>query len=281
MELEGRCPIKTFFRWMKKIKFPQSYYITQLHGGNVEHIRKKARIDQYIRRNQYKKAEVLFRQLENEFKEKKLIDYCPENKQYFLTMRVIFEKELHQLLLERNKRKLEQALLYTIPEYPNKKLEDRLLLRQEIKVLNNLAIGYAQQKKYKKALAIWEKVIQSYQNNYLYGYTEYDAYNLILVNYVSIMGNNQEYKKSTEKAYESIKHFIQQGTMERVVRCCYYVVWNREQEMLGEKGMIQKESACQRKLCQAAAIAKMLNNSFYIDFLKEYESTFFEKTKNQ
>ena len=95
------------------------------------------------------------------------------------------------------------------------------------------------------------------------------------------MGNNQEYKKSTEKAYESIKHFIQQGTMERVVRCCYYVVWNREQEMLGEKGMIQKESACQRKLCQAAAIAKMLNNSFYIDFLKEYESTFFEKTKNQ
>lgn len=281
MELEGRCPIKTFFRWMKKIKFPQSYYITQLHGGNVEHIRKKARIDQYIRRNQYKKAEVLFKQLENEFKEKKLIDYCPENKQYFLTMRVIFEKELHQLLLERNKRKLEQALLYTIPEYPNKKLEDRLLLRQEIKVLNNLAIGYAQQKKYKKALSIWEEVIQSYQNNYLYGYTEYDAYNLILVNYVSIIGNNQEYKKSTEKAYESIKHFIQQGTMERVVRCCYYVVWNREQEMLGEKGMIQKESACQRKLCQAVAIAKMLNNSFYIDLLKGYESTFLEKTKNQ
>ncbi|CVI67172.1 hypothetical protein NDGK_00791 [Clostridiales bacterium CHKCI001] len=281
IELEGSCPVKTFFKWMKKLKLPQSYYITQLHGGNVNHIRKKARIDQYIRRNQYKKAEILFKQLENEFKEKKLIDYCPENKQYFLTMKVIFEKELYQLLLEKHKRKLEQALLYTVPEYPNKRLEDRLLLRQEVKVLNNLAIGYAKQEKYKKALSIWEKVIQSYQNNYLYGYTEYDAYNLILVNYVSIVGNSQDYEKSTEKAYESIKHFFQQGTIERVVRCCYYIVWNREQEMLGEKGLIQKESACQRKLCQAAAIAKMLNNSFYIDFLKEYEDMFLEKIKGK
>ena len=277
MELEGRCPIKTFFRWMKKIKFPQSYYITQLHGGNVEHIRKKARIDQYIRRNQYKKAEVLFKQLEKEFKEKKLIDYCPENKQYFLMMRIIFERELYEMSLEEHKQKLEKALLYTIPEYFNKKLETRLLLKQEVRILNNLAAGYVKEKEYEKAFSIWEKIIKSYQNDILYGYAEYGDYDLILVNYVSAIGNIENYNESTKQAYNSIKYFFKQATIERVVRCCYHIVWNREQEMLEKSGMIQKESACQRKLCQAASIAKMLNDSFYIDFLKERGSMFSNK----
>lgn len=270
IELDGSCPVKTFFKWMEKLKLPQTYYITQLHGGTVNHIRKKARIDQYIRRNQYKKAEVVFKQLEKEFKEKKLINCCPENKQYFLMMNIIFERELYTISLEKHKQRLEQALSYTIPEYSNKRLEKRLLLKQEARILNNLAAGYVKKREYRKALSIWEKVIKSYQNNILYTYAEYGEYDLVIVNYVSMIGNNENYKESTEQAYESIKHFFQQGTIERVVRCCYHIVWNREQEMLGESGTIQKESTCQRKLCQAETIARMLNDSFYIDFLKEH-----------
>lgn len=277
MELEGRCPIKTFFRWMKKIKFPQSYYITQLHGGNVEHIRKKARIDQYIRRNQYKKAEVLFKQLENEFKEKKLIDYCPENKQYFLRMKTILERELHEISLQQDKEQLEKAIHYTIPEYSSKRLERRPLLKQEVMVLNNLASSYSRERNYKKILSIWEKIIKSYENNSLYGYAEYDGYNLVLINYSNVIGNTKDYKQSTKKSYESIIHSFKEGIMERVVHCCYNIAWNREQEMLEQEGRIMREDACQRKLQQAEIIAKISKDVFYIDFLSNHQEFVYGK----
>ena len=156
-------------------------------------------------------------------------------------------------------------------------METRLLLKQEVRILNNLAAGYVKEKEYEKAFSIWEKIIKSYQNDILYGYAEYGDYDLILVNYVSAIGNIENYNESTKQAYNSIKYFFKQATIERVVRCCYHIVWNREQEMLEKSGMIQKESACQRKLCQAASIAKMLNDSFYIDFLKERGSMFSNK----
>ena len=277
MELEGRCPVKTFFKWMEKLKLPQTYYITQLHGANIDHIRKKARIDQYIRRNQYKKAEVLFKQLEKEFKEKKLIDYCPENKQYFLRIKTILERELHEISLQQDKEQLEKAIHYTIPEYPSKRLEKRPLLKQEVMVLNNLASSYSRERNYKKILSIWEKIIKSYENNSLYGYAEYDGYNLVLINYSNVIGNTKDYKQSTKKSYESIIHSFKEGIMERVVHCCYNIAWNREQEMLEQEGRIMREDACQRKLQQAEIIAKISKDVFYIDFLSNHQEFVYGK----
>lgn len=279
MELEGSCPVKTFFKWMEKLKLPQTYYITQLHGANIDHIRKKARIDQYIRRNQYKKAEVLFRQLENEFKEKKLIDYCPENKQYFLRIKTILERELHEISLQQDKEQLEKAIHYTIPEYPSKRLEKRPLLRQEVRILNNLATGYAKQKDYKKALFIWESIIESYKDSKLCKYIEYGGYNIVAVNYISITGSIGEYEKSTKQTYENIYSFLKQGTLERIVSCCYNIAWNGEQKMLQQGGKIRRDTIHEKKLRQAETVAKILNDTFYIEFLKEHIEAFLEKVE--
>lgn len=279
MELEGSCPVKTFFKWMEKLKLPQTYYITQLHGANIDHIRKKARIDQYIRRNQYKKAEVLFKQLEKEFKEKKLIEYCPENKQYFLRIKTILERELHEISLQQDKEQLEKAIHYTIPEYPSKRLEKRPLLRQEVRILNNLATGYAKQKDYKKALFIWESIIESYKDSKLYKYIEYGGYNIVAVNYISITGSIGEYEKSTKQTYENIYSFLKQGTLERIVSCCYNIAWNGEQKMLQQGGKIRRDTIHEKKLRQAETVAKILNDTFYIEFLKEHIEAFLEKVE--
>lgn len=270
IETEGGCPVKTFPRWMEKMGLPPTYYITQLHGANTDHIRKKDRIDKYIKRNQHKKAQALFEQLDREFQERRLIEYCPENCQYFLRVHTILDRELGKISLKDAQDQLKQALYYTFPEYQTKKLEKRLLLKQEIKILNNLATGYAKQKEYKKALSIWEGIINSYKKNELYKYIEYDEYNTILVNYESVIGNNKDYKKSTQKAYEGIQYFLKQGKMKRIVRCCYSIAWNKEQEMLKDSGRIQREDSCEKKLHQAKIIARALNNVFYVKFLKEH-----------
>ena len=104
---------------MKRIGWPQTYYIIQLHGGNTDHIRMYFRIEHYIRRQQYEKAEVLFNQLEEIFEEKHLKDICPENKQYFLWIHTILEREIRGMSLEENESRLKEALHLTIPEYEN------------------------------------------------------------------------------------------------------------------------------------------------------------------
>ncbi len=270
IETEGGCPIKTFSKWMEKMGLPPTYYITQLHGANTDHIRKKARIDQYIKRNQYKKAEFLFDQLEEEFKEARLIEECPENHQYFLRVRTLLERELHGLSMQQDKDQLEQALKYTIPEYPDKCIERRILLKQETKVLNSLITRHVKEKNYEKTLSVWSEVIKSYQKNVLYGYVRYDEYNMVLVNYISMLGSNKRYEESTKMAYESISHFLKLGTLERIARCCYNISWNREQEMIKKHQTTEKDSICENKLKQALVIANMIKDSFYIQFLKEY-----------
>lgn len=274
IETEESCPIKTFSRWMKRIGLPQTYYITQLHGGNTEHIRKKVRIDSYIKRNQYQKAEVLFDQLEKEFIENQLITYCPENNQYFLRMRTILERALHGLLLEKAQKELEKTLCYTIPEYPDKSLEKRPLFKQEIKILNSLAIGSVKQNNNKKSILIWDLIIKSCQNNFLFGYAEYDEYNIILRNYNNIIGSEGKYEESTNGMYNSIREFLKQGILEGIAQCCYNIAWNKEQEMLEKVGWIEREKDDQKKFKQAESIAKMLNDSFYIKFLKERNERF-------
>lgn len=270
IETEGGCPVKTFSKWMEKMGLPPTYYITQLHGANTDHIRKKARIDQYIKRNQYKKAEFLFDQLEEEFKEARLIEECPENHQYFLRVRTLLERELHGLSMQQDKDQLEQALKYTIPEYPDKCIEKRILLKQETKVLNSLITRHVKEKNYEKTLSVWSEVIKSYQKNVLYGYVRYDDYNMVLVNYISMLGSNKRYEESSKMAYESICHFLKLGTLERIARCCYNISWNREQEMIKKHQIIEKDSICENKLKQALVIANMIKDSFYIQFLKEY-----------
>ncbi len=276
IEAEGICPVKTFSKWMKRVGLPQTYYITQLHGGSLEHIRKKVRINHYIKRNQYEKAEVLFDQLEEEFEESQLIARCPENRQFILRLRTILERELHYISEEDDERQLTRALQYTIPDYPKQNLDKRPLMRQEVQILNNLAALYVKKQEYQKALCIWEKIIKSYKESEFSESIGYDTYDLILVNYANIIGNTKDYEQSTEKCLKAIASFLKQGTMERVVHCCYNIAWNGEQKMLEREGKVIKEAACQRRLRQAEIIARMSNDSFYIKFLNNHEKSVYE-----
>ena len=172
--------------------------------------------------------------------------------------------------MQQDKDQLEQALKYTIPEYPDKCIERRILLKQETKVLNSLITRHVKEKNYEKTLSVWSEVIKSYQKNVLYGYVRYDEYNMVLVNYISMLGSNKRYEESTKMAYESISHFLKLGTLERIARCCYNISWNREQEMIKKHQTTEKDSICENKLKQALVIANMIKDSFYIQFLKEY-----------
>ena len=263
-------PKKTFNDWMKRIGWPQTYYIIQLHGGNTDHIRMYFRIEHYIRRQQYEKAEVLFNQLEEIFEEKHLKDICPENKQYFLRMRAVLDRELHNISLREYESRLREALSLTIPRYEEIDLSYYPLRRKEIRVLNNLATGYGGRGQYEKSIEIWTLIEKNYLNKWLCQGARYDEWELIAINNASMIGSNGDYKTSDEKTYKILKYLLEEGTVERMLRCCYDIVWDKEQELLKQNKDIKENSLCQKKLKQAEVLARMLNDTAYVEFLSEH-----------
>ncbi len=263
-------PKKTFNDWMKRIGWPQTYYIIQLHGGNTDHIRMYFRIEHYIRRQQYEKAEVLFNQLEQIFEEKHLKDICPENKQYFLRMRAVLDRELHNISLREYESRLREALSLTIPRYEEIDLSYYPLRRKEIRVLNNLATGYGGRGQYEKSIEIWTLIEKNYLNKWLCQGARYDEWELIAINNASMIGSNGDYKTSDEKTYKILKYLLEEGTVERMLRCCYDIVWDKEQELLKQNKDIKENSLCQKKLKQAEVLARMLNDTAYVEFLSEH-----------
>ena len=73
-----------------------------------------------------------------------------------------------------------------MPEYPKLDFSKKILLTQEVYILNNLAVSYReegdyrdQKKNYKKAMEIWKGIQKSYQTSKLYGLAEYRGYDKI------------------------------------------------------------------------------------------------------
>ncbi len=267
-------PKKTFNDWMERIGWPQTYYMIQLHGGNTDHIKLYFRIDHYIRRQQYEKAKELSEQLEKIFDAKHLKDICPENKQYFLWIRTVLEREMNGISPEENESRLKEALHLTISENENVDFSNYPLRRKEMRLLNSLAAGYAGQEKYEKCIEIWTKLEKNYLNKWICQGAQYDEKNLIAINNMSRIGSNGDYKLSNQKTYEIVKRLLEEGTTERMLRCCYNIAWNREQEIIKQNKDVKKSSLYQKKLKQAEVLARMLDDTFYIGFLEAYRKQY-------
>lgn len=265
---KGTGPKRTFTKWMQKFGWPESYYITQLHGCTTDHLRTYFRIEYYIRKQQFEKAEKLFNQLEKTFEVKRLKTICPENAQYFERVRVMLQRDIYKKSVAETQQQLKNAFYLTVPK--NIDIETYPLLSQEIKILNNIATGYAYNKEYFQSLEMWDKLEKSYSNKWICKNAQYNNYDMVMLNYANVMGTNGQYKKSTKKEYMMIEHLLKEGKIERMVNCCYNIVWNREQELKKQNKDVRKSNLCQEKLRQSEVIARMTNDTFYIKFLKKH-----------
>ena len=87
---------------------------------------------------------------------------------------------------------------------------------------------------------------------------------------MSRIGSNGDYQLSNQKAYEIVRRLLEEGTVERMLRCCYNVAWNKEQELVKQNENVKKNDLYQKKLMQAEVLARMLDDAFYVEFLRIY-----------
>lgn len=270
-------PRKKFLVLTERMGLPTTYMIAPLHGVTKVYMDQKVQINELITRYRYKEAEKLLEKLEFDLKRKRLLDLCPRNKQFFFRVHAILDTKLYGISREESRKRLEEAIRLTMPEYPKLDFSKKILLTQEVYILNNLAVSYReegdyrdQKKNYKKAMEIWKGIQKSYQTSKLYGLAEYRGYDKILSNYISCIGSSGDYYHSTKLEYESIKHFLELGTINYLADACYGIAWNQEEEMKIKYGKIKKETACQKKLKQAIILAKMIRHTFLVEFLEKH-----------
>ena len=255
---------------MQRMGLPPAYAITALHGVTNNYMGQKIEINRLLRQYQYKEAKRSMQQLEEVLRRKRLVENCPRNHQFILMTNAIIEKAVGKISSEEKRNQLILALQQTIPEYPNKDLSKRMLLWQEAMILNNIAATYMECEDYERATEIWEMVQNSYKCSKLYGFVEYEGYELMQANYASCIGSAGDYFQSTKLCYENIQHCLQEGSMEFLERACYGIAWNREQEIKQEYGELKKETACLEKLKQAEIFSGILNHTVMIKFLKNH-----------
>lgn len=263
-------PKRTFTKLMERMGLPPAYAITALHGVTKNYMDEKIEINHLIRRHQYKEAEQPMQQLETTLRRKRLVENCPRNYQFILMTNAIIDKALGKISNEKKRNQLILALQQTIPEYLDKDLSKRMLLWQEAMILNNIAATYMECEDYERAIEIWEMVQNSYKCSKLYGFVEYEGYDLMQANYASCIGSAGDYFQSTKLCYENIQHCLREGSMEFLERACYGIAWNREQEIKQKYGELKKETACLEKLRQAEIFSGILNHAVMIKFLKNH-----------
>lgn len=263
-------PKRTFPKLMERVGLPSAYAITALHGVPKNYMDQKVEINRSLRQYQYKEAKRSMQQLEEVLRRKRLVENCPRNHQFILMTNAIIEKAVGKISSEEKRNQLILALQQTIPEYPSKDLSKRMLLWQEAMILNNIADTYMEYEDYERAIEIWEMVQNSYKCSKLYGFVEYEGYDLMQANYASCIGSSGSYSQSTKLCYENIRHCLKEGNIEFLERACYGIAWNREQEIKQRYRELKKETAYLEKLRQAEVIANMLKQKFAIEFLKRH-----------
>ena len=229
-------------------------------------------IDNY----QYEEAEVLFKKLESIMKIRELAERYPRNQQFLIRTNAVLKRVLYGQSEKMQIKELEYALQLTMPDYYKRDFSKKLLLSQEAFILNSIAVIYFEEGDFEKGVEIWEAIKKSYQTSKLYGITSYSGYDKMQTNYASCIGSMGKYDQSSEIAQQTMKLFLEKGTMKYLARLCYEIAWNMEEKMKLKYGKVRKESAYQKKLRYAEVIARMTNNVVLEEFFRKHRKAMYQ-----
>jgi len=219
----------------------------------------------FIQRREYGLAEELFQKIE-----RLLPQNIEKNCQFCILIRTILENRLGRISWEERLKGLECAIKCTVPDYPNISIEHEIFCRQEITILNDIAITYAELGEIEKASKMLEDILKFYQNSEVD--ITYHAEIIILVafNYVEYSGSLKNYKVMFKVCDELIKLCINLGRGKFLGSFLYEKVWYSEKVPLYSLEIRQKY--CR----QAYYLTGLMKEEAYKNIIRKYGETNFE-----
>lgn len=161
MEMGKKAPTnKNFDKIREHLKINQDYYRGFIDTENFEIHEMMIQIGRYNMLEDFQKAREIFDKLKI-----KLVKDKKENAQYILWMDTILKMKMGKINQINALKRLEQAMSCTIPEYKEENISKYVLSRQEVFILNNIAIAKIPMEGKMKAVKILSSVLEGYKKS--------------------------------------------------------------------------------------------------------------------
>ena len=242
-------------------------YRLSIQGKDFEIQDIRWQIDFYIGNHEYKKAEKLYKVLEEKIDMKN-----PYNKQYIKELEFLLYYEIENKFYQKGIDKIFKMLSLTRDDLERLKEEELggFFTREELILLMNIGCVYHQNQEYEKALKYYCKVEQYLQD--YYQSSSGNLYKSILHNLSQVYGLLGKYKKSMEKAKASLFIILLQNQGGRLESVLYNLGWCYGKMMLEEEEKQKKEEyrvLCNQFFDQAYCLAEFYKQQSICSLIKE------------
>ena len=206
---EGICTIETLYRIESGERIPNRANYQALmermgkHGEKYIPFLHSDEIDTIIKGNE---LELLLLSRKYEELSNKLIYFQHKlnindnvNRQFIKRLQALVDYETKKINETEKRTMLVDALRYTVPRYQDGIVPICLFTRNEIMLLCNIAVSYAQEKKIKIALNMLTQIEQYFDNTNIDIEERAISETLALSNYAQCLGLNGETRKAIEK----------------------------------------------------------------------------------
>lgn len=172
---------------------------------------------------EYEEAEKLL----DEF-EKEIVKYPKETTylQFLRYGRVIVRTGKAGIIDSDAKEELEDCLRMTKPEWDEKILNNTFYTSQELIILNNILIFYAENGERTKAIRMFYELKEYTERQYIGRFERISYYSMFTLNLVKYLGLEGRHRESIQIAKEAIEVLVESGKTLYVPELHYDIAWN-------------------------------------------------------
>lgn len=120
---------------------------------------------------------------------------------------------------------LESILKMTVPDYGKKRIHELLLNYQELIIINNIAIAYAENGKRPKAIALFQELIEFLEEKFMNCRERNYLYAPLVLNLVKYLGLEGRFPEALELAQEAISELTEYGKTLYIPELRFDIAW--------------------------------------------------------
>lgn len=261
---------KTCERYLSQFDKKMQFYSSRIESDEYESYELQALLGKKIKQEEVKEAKEILEQLEE-----KLDLTNPYNMQY-IRKEKLFLNYLEKRIDEKRYRKsLIDILKLYIKDYNMLEKREKVcgyLNRNEIEIINNIAISYANEKDYDSSIQWYKKLIHYFEEKC----TVMSAidYIMILTNYSNILGNCGKYRESTDIARRGIQIRVKNKNGSLIPHLLYEIAWNYKEEGKITMLLSEEKEECMITFHMSCVISALFQQKNFSKFLELQQEEF-------
>ena len=213
---------KTWENYLKQLKKEIKFYASRVESEDYEVQELRHELGRNIKLREPKKARDILLKLEN-----KVEIMNTYNIQYIQMERLILDSLENKIAGRAYREALIKVLQLTVNNYDLLEKEEKIygfLNRNEITILNNIAVSYENEQDYDNAVTWYKKLLNYFEEQYLLSGSI--DYTMIFTNYVNALGSGGKFMESTKQARRGVEFSEKDKDASYIGYFLYNIAWN-------------------------------------------------------